>query len=131
MIYDYIIDLGLGGYDGITKLDNGCTLRTMIDSMKLLNHHYVDVLKMDIEGFEFSWANHELSTLGKRLGQVLIEMHSTGGDAYALVQSFEKHGLRIFHQEINPQKALWGAEYSFIQAEWSKWEEYKYQLTPL
>jgi hypothetical protein len=123
---------GVGGYDGITTDSKGLVYSTMQNTMKLLNHTYVDILKMDIEGGEFSWAQHELNSVGKRIGQLLIEMHSPAGDVFALVVSLEKYGLRQFHQEVNRQKALWGAEYAFVQADmWSHWDLNKHSFGSL
>ena len=49
--------VGLGGYDGNSVTKEGYKLRSMADSMKLFNHTYVDILKIDIEGMEYGWVS--------------------------------------------------------------------------
>jgi len=44
--------------------------------MKRNNHTYIDVLKMDIEGFEWEWISHE-SHLLENVGQLLVEVHNS------------------------------------------------------
>jgi hypothetical protein len=51
---------GLGGYDGVKETRDGTILRTMIDTMKLLNHTYVDVSLTLCEICSF-WLRNSLS----------------------------------------------------------------------
>ena len=44
--------------------------------MKMLNHTYVDVLKIDIEGGEHPWVKAEPIETFTRVGQLLIEVHN-------------------------------------------------------
>ena len=43
--------------------------------MKSYNHTHIDVLKIDIEGAEFGWLQHEPADTFTRIGQLLIEVH--------------------------------------------------------
>ena len=44
--------------------------------MKMLNHTYVDVLKIDIEGGEHPWVKAEPIETFTRIGQLLLEVHN-------------------------------------------------------
>ena len=44
--------------------------------MKMLNHTYVDVLKIDIEGGEHPWVKAEPTDTFTRIGQLLLEIHN-------------------------------------------------------
>jgi len=92
---------------------------TITDIMKSLNHTYIDVLKIDVEGAEYATFEH----LAKQytipwIGQLLVEVHLFGvGDFPSLSTSaryeiidkmvrlytnIEKLGLVQFHREENP-----------------------------
>jgi hypothetical protein len=57
------------GYDSSNKI-----LKTFKDIMIMLNHSYVDVVKMDIEGSEWPFVHKEGDVI-ERIGQLLIEVH--------------------------------------------------------
>jgi hypothetical protein len=131
--------IGLGGYDGKSSIGD-MKVRTMSDTMRLLNHSYVDVLKMDIEGHEFLFARHELATLGPRIGQYSVEVHVNtpmafgqyfGENTITFATKCEESNLRIFHKEVNRQASTFGIELSFIQHHWTIFEKNKRHFFPL
>ena len=50
-------------------------LKMLKDIMIMLNHTYVDVLKVDIEGGEHEWIEKEPPGVLSRVGQLLMEIH--------------------------------------------------------
>mmetsp|Transcript_637 Transcript_637/g.1101 ORF Transcript_637/g.1101 Transcript_637/m.1101 type:complete len:293 (+) Transcript_637:1-879(+) len=134
------VAIGLGGWDGKDVTDTGLPVRTMQNTMKFYNHRYVDVLKMDVEGYEFLWLRHEIEALGSRIGQMQVEVHVhttdaqkwyPNEDAVTFVNTLELHSLRVFHQEINRQAPLWCSEFALIQNRWITWDEKKHHLSEL
>ena len=64
--------IGLGGYDNtVSKY----SVKPLSEMMSFLNHTYIDVLKMDIEGFEFQFLKNEGLHLFHRIGQLQVELH--------------------------------------------------------
>ena len=120
--------------------------------MKMLNHTYIDVLKMDIEDGEWDFIQYE-SDLFSRIGQYLVEVHiynkallrhniaisdlshkykHTGYIGH-FISKLEENNMRLFHRETN---FLYGphccAEFSLIRTNWSIWNnKQKYRLLPL
>lgn len=75
-------------------------LRTLTDTLALLNHHHLDVLKLDIEVSEFEVAESIL-TSGATIDQIVIEIHDRFFDnglarSRELVQLMKRYGYRIF-----------------------------------
>jgi len=100
--------------------------------MKGLRHTHLDVLKMDIEGSEWPIFQGPLPSLG----QLLVEVHLSKGDAAPLnddgrihlmktvFNNLEGHGLRLFHKEINARWDMSAAELSFIQEKWTPFKKF-------
>lgn len=69
---------------GLTGLEETSNLKNISTIMAMLNHDYVDVLKIDCEGCEIAFLENLISTLGPYrkgnyrplFGQILIEFHS-------------------------------------------------------
>ena len=87
------------------------SLRSLAAMLAMCNVSYIDVLKMDIEGFEFAWLKHEGEGTVPRIGQLLVEVHTKRSssffrpviteDAVWFVQRLEALGLRLFSSEPN------------------------------
>lgn len=108
--------IGLGGSDEVANLKFNRSLRryqllTIGSIMRMLNHSFVDVLKIDIEGKEgpvvagFGLPN-EAAPLP--IGQLLIEVHSNrlpgggrGPGRQRLFDRLSEHNFHVFHKEIN------------------------------
>lgn len=107
-------------------------LKTLKQIMLQLNHTYIDVLKMDIEGHEFPFIDYEKSMF-KHVGQYLVELHDFGKkhiNVMQYVEDIEASDLRIFHREHNVDSGKGCcSELAFIQRDWEKWEEGKFNLT--
>jgi len=123
---------------GYVNTSDGFTVMSLRDIMQKNNHNYIDVLKMDIEGHEFKFLKTEGAFILPRVGQFLVELHVhtvfadqnyPGQDALSFLVEAEKHGLRLFHQEVNVHAPLWGIELSMIQQKWIVWDETKQLLT--
>ena len=124
---------------GLAGKDEGeyLMLSTM---MSKLGHSHVDILKVDIEGWEYP-AFFALDERGEwpSIGQLLIEIHKEAPELQldyrgyvppngvdiqdpqamllSIIRLFEKHSLRMFHDEINYPECC--SEFSFIQKDWS------------
>ena len=134
----YIVQ-GLGSW---TPGGGNRLFKPLADIMIAHNHSYIDVLKMDIEGTEWAFIEHEHDLL-ERVGQLLIEVHVNCDAArpgpsrfprksfLRMLAVFESHGLRLFYKEINPLFPESCAEFSLIQSEWGKWDSSKHALEPL
>lgn len=46
------------------------------EMMKQNNHTYIDILKVDVEGSEYSWIEAEPAHTFDRIGKLLIEVHN-------------------------------------------------------
>jgi hypothetical protein len=95
--------------------------------MERRGHSHIDVLKVDIEGSEWKALAGDLPSIG----QLQVEVHEEPGtDEGARVASLsklfnniERHGLRLFHKEVNARYNLNCMEFSFIQENWSPSEK--------
>ena len=134
--------IGLGGYEGVAPPagQEKYVYQTMRKIMTDNQHAYVDLVKMDIEGVEFTWLRKEAPALIPRIGQFLVELHLHFGwvqqtypkdDAFTFVTGVEQHGFRLFHQEINKHQTLRFTEMSFIHKNWTKWDMHKHEFQPL
>ena len=107
--------IGFGARDGSSELRNGLhgrfELARLDTIMRRLNHTFLDVLKMDIEGYEGDMVD-QFAEMGRAapvpIGQLLIEVHANrirGGprsNARAkLFQSLQKSDFHVFHKEVN------------------------------
>jgi len=127
----HFAQFGISGKDAHTPLDNPAfyTLPTL---MEMNGHDHIDILKIDIEGSEFSLLSDLLDHYGDRplpFGQLQIEIHArqfenwenTFPEFLKWWERLEKAGLRPFWTEpnlvyanINRGTAPDLAEYSFI-----------------
>ena len=127
--------IGLGGYDNSPSTSN---VKPLWELMNSLNHTYIDILKMDIEGFEFTFLKHEASHIFHRLGQFQLELHvkrSKGWfakkiieDAVYFVEKCEEYGLRLFSNEPNLANTFRATELAFIQSKWTEWDNNKHKF---
>jgi len=100
----------------------GVEFKSFAEIMTMLNHTYVDVVKMDVEGYEWHWIHKEPETI-HRVGQLLIELHIEGlnereypgESAVSFVERLEAKDLRMFHKEVNHEYPHLCTELSFIQ----------------
>jgi FkbM family methyltransferase len=82
--------------------------------MRRLGHSHIDVLKMDVEGAEYTVID-DLAQSGIPIGQLLVEFHHTLGNRRDLAQTARAirqigaMGMRLFHQSPG------GREFSFIR----------------
>mmetsp|Transcript_23138 Transcript_23138/g.22294 ORF Transcript_23138/g.22294 Transcript_23138/m.22294 type:complete len:332 (-) Transcript_23138:80-1075(-) len=111
------------------------------EMMRENNHSYVDILKLDVEGAEYPWIDVEPLDTFDRIGQLLIEVHSSNvvGEPVAhpqikrFIEALEKRNLRIFHKELN----FWREdpccmEFALIRSGWGDWNSvHKFNLTAL
>lgn len=128
--------IGLGGYEKDNYPSNS-NVKPLWELMNFLNHTYIDILKMDIEGFEFTFLKHE-PHIFHRIGQFQVELHvkrSKGWfakkiveDAVYFVEKCEEYGLRLFSNEPNLLNTFRAAELSFIQSKWTEWDNHKYKF---
>lgn len=100
----------------------------LFDAMRRLNHSYIDVLKVDIEGAEWTVfrdiferrRGQRGEALPLPFGQLLIELHFQAvSTTVEFFRGMTVHGFRPFSREINLQPCLSGqkplaVEYSFI-----------------
>ena len=133
--------VGLGGYPNTDQLINkdnqvkGAVMHSLSDLMRLCNVTHIDVLKMDIEGFEFQWLKHEAASTVPLVGQLLVEVHVKRSksffrpvikeDAKWFVEQLEALGLRLFSSEPNYRDTWKAVEFGLIQSAWSAWERKK------
>jgi hypothetical protein len=98
--------------------------------MTMFNHSYIDLLKMDIEGYEYEFMDQESSMLNL-VGQFLVEVHVIFGNAkkwfasqtpLTFLERTEKENQRLFHQEINKIVPNVGMELSFLHSQWTAWD---------
>ena len=105
-------------------------VENLFDTMHRLNHSFIDVLKIDVEGAEWDILPHLLQSKGRNgtsrtpvFGQLLIELHyQTVPRVFDFFSALSKHGFASFSREINLQPTLTGqlplaVEYSFIHSE--------------
>ena len=141
------IPIGLGGVkDEHFEIPQGSEVQSMRDLMKMNGHTYIDILKMDVEGFEFPWIKAEGDLILPNVGQFLVEvhirrdnsmkfkmLHSMGltrmkDDSVHFVEIAEKSGLRLFMKEPNVLNSYRCSELAFVQKSQSLWEKNKAQL---
>ena len=130
---------------GKNEIVNGTQYYTIPTIMKRLNHTFIDVLKMDIEGWEWT-ALLDINEFPS-IGQLLMELHISidsepewYGHLHKWINDYrikrnvtvltkldllrkmilylESKDLRMFHKEINPLRGHTCTEYSFIQKHW-------------
>eukprot|EP01041_Mallomonas_annulata_P010046 gene10046-20926_t len=95
--------IGLG-YNKTEKFQ----VSSLYNLMKMNNHKYIDILKMDIEGHEWTFLQKE-SHLLRRVGQLLVEIHAYKTRFSELgihgpmpfINKLETLNFRLFHKEGN------------------------------
>lgn len=92
-----------------------CPVKRLSSIMRTLNHTRIDLLKIDIEGAEYSIIP-DLVSLSDQIGQLLIEFHHRmlpGRDGVRktrhAVESLKAAGFALFY--VSPR----GFEYSFVK----------------
>ena len=134
--------IGLGGYEHSNDFQNNldkdvAVMMPLRELMQRSNVTRIDILKMDIEGFEFAFVKNEMD-LFSRIGQFLVEVHIKRSksffrpeikeDAVWFVEQLESHNMRLFSSEPNSGN-VWGAiEFSLIQREWTSWQAEMHKL---
>ena len=58
-----------------SRSNSSDTMKLLHELMRDNNHTYIDILKIDIEGGEFTWLKNEPAETFNRIGQLLIEVH--------------------------------------------------------
>ncbi|CAJ0917601.1 unnamed protein product, partial [Mesorhabditis belari] len=99
-------------------------IRSIQGEMKRLNIDRIEILKIDIEGSEFSVIPELISVVD--ICQILIEIHGKPKKVIELISEMARKGYRIFSYEIN---GAWHhlSEYSFIHESCIE----QYEATPL
>ena len=106
--------------------------------MRMLDHKYIDVLKIDIEYAEWQWVARETHLLN-RVGQLLVEVHTKDNRRFPyqgpnpglfFIEKLEEKGLRLYHKEYSTTSKNF-VELSMIQKDWSDWEIQKSSLEDL
>ena len=104
--------------------------------MNMLNHSYIDILKMDIElGFEWEFIRNEKDIL-RHVGQYLVELHMhrvhklfwENNTALDFLETVGESDMRLFFKELNYFYPHDHTELSFIQKHWSAWNVIKTNL---
>lgn len=107
---------------GLSAKSSSGRMVSLSDFMKQNHHTFVDVLKIDCEGCEWSvfesFANSH-SELLEKVGQLLVEVHIIKNDLLNDIQSvtsfvdhvFGKHGFRVAHRHLNPWGVFGGNHY--------------------
>eukprot|EP01084_Bolivina_argentea_P267022 453136_1 len=75
---------------GVSGINNEtANIYTLERIMTLLNHTFIDVLKIDIEGFEYPTFYHlDKQNVWPSIGQILIETHTADDNRYLWNESF-------------------------------------------
>lgn len=133
--------IGLAAEDGLLEIGgvkrNVQNLKSIMNDMK---HKRIDILKIDIEGFEYDVFEQLSSTGFPYIGQILVEVHAFNNLQFLnksgsvleipsklrlrldrLFQNLEGAGFRLFHKEINvlwsrPFYSNMGVEYCFLNS---------------
>ena len=122
-------DFGLGAVDGVSDSGtngNGLfTTFTLPSIMSNLVHSTVDILKVDIEGFEWSFIK-SVDWASVKVGQLSIEFHpdNLGGpkradDFQTYFAALERGGLYTASVEPVTSSNFGQSEYVFLHRDWS------------
>jgi hypothetical protein len=114
----------------------GC--KSVLEIMRMLKHTYIDVLKMDVEGYEWAFMDQESKAVMPHVGQYLVEIHkgfafSENRRAGTFLAKFEGLGFRLFRAEGNIYNGPHCcAEWFLIRANWESWNsQVRNSLGPL
>ena len=113
-------------------------LKPLVEMMRMLEHKYIDILKIDIEYAEWHWIARETNLLD-RVGQLLVEVHTKDNRRFPyqgpnpgifFVEKLEEKNLRLYHKEYSTTSKNF-VELSMIQKDWSDWELKKSSMDDL
>lgn len=121
----------VGVSEGETGVDEqGVEYWSLADLMRENGHEFIDVLKMDVEGYEFGALSQLVKDVGEGgvlpVGQLLVEIHlgseRTFGEVVRWWEELERAGLRAVWTEPNLLIVTGGgwdgmpryAEYTFV-----------------
>lgn len=118
-----VVDIGLAGANGtITLGGRQFPVLTLESHVEMLGHRNrrIDVLKVDIEGYEYeAFASLQPGLLDK-VGQLQIELHGSSDEKIdSLIAAVHAAGFLMFNKEPNVLGYLLGGaceEFSFIGA---------------
>ncbi|CAL8112369.1 unnamed protein product [Orchesella dallaii] len=98
---------------GKEDVNNTKKFKTMMEEN---GYEWVDVVKMDIEGWEYTVLESVMEDFDKiPIGMLLVEFHTNEvGNILYTFDKLERKGMRLFHVEINPYFPNNACEYSFI-----------------
>jgi hypothetical protein len=140
--------MGLGyAEDRAKNINPNITFKSLNEIMNMLGHDHIDILKMDIEGYEWEFVMNEAYIL-KDVGQFLVELHNDydtnpaiykfqewktsstkfkpdryrNTSVFNWIEQIEKYGMRLFHKELN-FRALCCIELSFVQLHFQSFNE--------
>ena len=119
-----VVDIGLAGANGtITLGGRQFPVLTLESHVEMLGHRNrrIDVLKVDIEGYEYeAFASLQPGLLDK-VGQLQIELHGSSDEKIdSLIAAVHAAGFLMFNKEPNVLGYLLGGaceEFSFIGAD--------------
>ena len=107
-------------------------IMSLQQAMKRLGHKQLTVLKMDIEGGEFSkgFFDDHKDSIWRRIGQLMIEIHTENrfNEVMMIYERMMQSGLMMFHRELNPY-GVGVFEFAFINPKISA-EAYEIPYTP-
>lgn len=84
---------------GLNQDSISCTFLNLREIMQKLQHNYVDLIKMDIEGEEYE-VIRDLLNMGVIFGQIIVEFHdrfeSVKDNSKYVIMEMRKHGYQCF-----------------------------------
>ncbi|OHD63824.1 MAG: hypothetical protein A2176_11935 [Spirochaetes bacterium RBG_13_51_14] len=100
-----------------------CEVKSLLDIAKMLNHSHVDILKIDIEGGEFSSLIdiiHSNALKKLNIKQLQIEFHIINDEYFQqfipIMNLLAQNGYLLFRKEFNPNDISGQcAEYAFVK----------------
>jgi len=112
------LDYGFGGVDSTA---GKFPVKSLATIMKELGHNHVDLLKVDVEGYEWSFFEHvDWSTA--KVGQLLVELHMnkymTAREMNVVFTKLEKAGFYLISAEYVIKRNLGQAELVFMHKTW-------------
>jgi len=122
--------VGLGRQAGALGFGRcpSCPIMPLTRLMSSLNHSSIDILKVDVEGFEFRGVLTAISR-GMRIGQLLVELHPSAfglrasGRAVDTVHrtliSLREAGLHLFSIEPVTMRDHSQVEAAFVNEDWT------------
>lgn len=111
--------MGVAGTAGtVTVGGNEYPAKPLADIMRELGHAHLNVLKIDVDGYEYDMLKAMPDLLANQVDELLLEIHWKGLElSVELMESILHAGFRIFNHEPNLfyiALPAAGIEYSFI-----------------